>query len=275
MSFDYEKSVWGRNTATLKLSDPSSFRLKQCLKSFSGLPANGRILEVGCGAGQFIGALKKFFPKAGCHGCDISQQAIARAQKRNDGVIYELMTGQNALPYASDSFDGAAIFDVLEHAIHPAELLKEIRRVLRPNGVFYMFVPCEGDSLSFWHWLDKLGLKNDLTKKFAGHINYFSRAEIEKTLEETGFSVSRRRYSEHIAGQKIGIISFFLMNRAAKKSGGQINNEEYFSRFNSPSASLFKKFVNSWINLESFIWQKIPSPNFHITATKKPLEIRN
>lgn len=269
MSFDYNQSIWGRKTATLKWTDPSSFRLKQCLKSFSILFKSARILEVGCGAGQFIAALKKFFPDVGYHGCDISQQAIAQAQKRNDGVVYELMTGQNALPYDSASFDGVAIFDVLEHAIHPDALLKEIHRILRPDGVFYMFVPCEGDSLSFWHWLDKLGLKNDLTKKFAGHINYFSRAEIEKLLDETGLSVVRRRYSEHIIGQKLGIVSFFMMNRAAKKSGGQINNEEYFSRFSNPGVSLLKKFINSLINLESFLWQRIPSPNFHITAIKK------
>lgn len=270
MRFNYEYSIWGRGTATLKWSDPSSFRLKQCLKTFFGLPEPRRILEVGCGAGQFIGAIKHNLPKADCHGCDISQQAIEQAKKRNDGVIYELMNNENALPYDSASFDGVAVFDVLEHAANPAALLKEINRLLRPNGVFYLFVPCEGDILSLWHGLDKIGLKKDLTKKFAGHINYFSRAEVERLLKENAFEISRRRYSEHIWGQKLGITSFFLMNRAAKKrGGGQINNEEYFSRFSGSGASLFKKVINFLVNLESFVWQYLPSPNLHITAVKK------
>ncbi|PIT88266.1 MAG: hypothetical protein COU29_03295 [Candidatus Magasanikbacteria bacterium CG10_big_fil_rev_8_21_14_0_10_36_32] len=270
MNFNYEQSIWGRGTATLNVSDPSCFRLKQCLKSFLNLPANGRILEVGCGAGQFIGAIKKNMLQADCRGCDISQQAIEQAKQRNDGVIYELMNNENSLPYDSDSFDGVAIFDVLEHAVNPENLLKEIYRILRPHGVFYMFVPCEGDNLSFWHWLDKLGLKNNLTKKFAGHINYFSRGDIVRLLQKNGFDISRCRYSEHIVGQKLGVFSFFMMNRAAKKqNGGQINNEEYFAKFNGSGVSLFKKFVNAWINLESCLWQKIPSPNLHITSIKK------
>lgn len=289
MPFNYEQSIWGQGTATLKWSDPASFRLRQCLKSFKKIPSGAKVLELGCGAGQFIRAIKKIRPEWNCYGCDISQTAIDAAKNTNDGVHpvklaaegghpalrgfngvnYDLSTADKLL-YPNEYFDAVAFFDVLEHVADPAGLIAEIYRVLKPGGILYAFVPCEGDVLSLWHWLDKFGLKNDLTKKFAGHINYFSRAEVGDLLLANGFSVVRRRYSEHCLGQKVGIWSFFMMNRAVKKQGGgQINNEQYFARFNSRGASGLKKIGNTLINLESFIWQRLPSPNLHITAVKK------
>ncbi|MDD2757760.1 MAG: methyltransferase domain-containing protein [Patescibacteria group bacterium] len=269
MSFNYEQSIWGQGTATLKWSDPASFRLRQCLESFKKIPAGAKVLELGCGAGQFIRALKKIRSAWNCYGCDISQTAIETAKTAHDGVNYDLSTADKLL-YPNAYFDAVAFFDVLEHVADPTGLIAEIYRVLKPGGILYAFVPCEGDVLSLWRWLDKFGLKKDLTKKFAGHVNYFSRAEVGDLLAANGFNIIRRRYSEHCLGQKVGIWSFFMMNRAAKKlGGGQINNEQYFARFNGRGASGLKKIGNALINLESFLWQRLPSPNLHITAVKK------
>ena len=268
MSFNYEQSIWGLGTATLKWSDPAGFRLRQCLESFEKIPAGAKTLEVGCGAGQFIRAIKRLRPELVCCGCDISRAAIIAAKTADDGVNYDL-NAENRLPYPDAYFDAVVFFDVLEHVENPSVFAAEIFRVLKPGGVLYGFVPCEGDWLSWWRWLDKIGLKNDLTKKFAGHVNYFSRSEVEKLLAENGFIVSRRRYSEHFLGQKIGLWSFFMMARAARRNGGQINNEAYFARFSGRWASFFKKIVNALIYLESAILQRVPSPNFHITAAKK------
>jgi len=270
MTFDYEKSVWGQGSADLKWSSPSAFRLKQILSSLINLPAGSRVLEVGCGAGQFIRAVKKMRPELDCYGCDISQKAIEHAWAERDEVSYKINEAKK-LPYEAGYFDAILVLDVLEHVAGPAELLLEINRALKVGGIFYAFVPCEGDWLSLWNLLDKLNLKKGITKDFAGHINYFSRRSLAGLYAACGYEIRKKRYSEHLLGQILGVISFYLIKRASKKTGrGQINNEQYFTSIGtSPALRLFKKLVNAIIYLESLVFSVIPSPNTHWTMIKK------
>ena len=289
MSYNYEQSIWGRGEASLRWSDPTAFRLKQALNAIGNLPAGATVLEVGCGAGQFIRAIKKLRPELECAGCDISNEAVGIAKKQNDGVKYWVSSAYHVtcetspcpLPSTGSGqalcegewiFDAVLVFDVLEHVDDPAALLTEIRRVLKPNGIFYAFVPCEGDWLSLWHFLDKLHLKKDITKKHAGHIQYFSRASLKKLFGENQFTIERIRYSEHFVGQLLGILAFSLMNRAAKWPGmSQINNESYFSSQNSQSglARVLKNIVNTCVYIESVLFSCFPSPNVHVVVRKK------
>jgi ubiquinone/menaquinone biosynthesis C-methylase UbiE len=273
--FDYEASIWGEGTATIAWSDPTSFRLRRSFEAVAALPSGATVLEVGAGAGQFIRAIKKQFPLLDCHGSDISREALERARTAGDGVVYDLNTPER-LPYDDASIDAVLILDVVEHVTSPAELLSEVRRVLKPRGILYCFVPCEGDSLSIWNLLDHLGLKKNLTRRFAGHINYFSRATLAKLFADSGFERTRVVYSEHFFGQLLGILAFHLMARAAKRTGTeQLNNETYFqaqgttATFLSRGIRLLKKMINSGVYLESALLQHLPSPNVHSFLRKQ------
>lgn len=268
MPFDYEQSIWGKGEANLRWSDPTSFRLRQALAALADLPPVSAVLEVGCGAGQFIRAIKKIRPELVCHGCDISAAALAEAKSAGGGVIYAL--NGTMLPYGNGSLDAVLIFDVLEHVEDPDALLREIRRILKPGGIFYCFVPCEGDGLSLWHALDAAHLKHDLTRKYAGHINYFSRRSLFDLIKQTGFTPVRIRYSEHVFGQLLGVLAFWLMGRAARRRGfAQVNNETYFTQSGSNVPIKFlKDLINSLVYLESAFWSRLPSPNVHLTVKK-------
>lgn len=271
MVFDYEQSIWGRGTASLSWFAPTRERLLRSLLALQNLPSGGRVLEVGCGAGQFIRAVKQLRPGLICCGCDISQRAIQAAVPVGDGVEY-LLSQSELLPYADQYFDAVLIFDVLEHVDNPGSILSEVRRVLKRGGIFYCFVPCEGDWTSLWNLLDKFNLKNDLTKKYAGHIQYFSRKQLSRLLSDHGFIILSKRYSGHIVGQLIGVVSCMLMDRSAKKNNTvQMNNEYYFNQLNNRGGFLIKLmriFVNFIKNLESAIFIRIPSPNLHAICKK-------
>lgn len=271
--FDYEKSIWGKGTASLEWKSPTSFRLRQALTALSGLKQGAKVLELGCGAGQFIRAVKKNRPDLDCYGCDISKNAIEAARKENDGVGYEL-SEEKRMPYENGVFDALLVFDVLEHVQDPDALLAEINRVMKDGGVFYCFVPCEGDSLSLWHWIKKMvKTGHELTKKYAGHINYFSRKSLFDLFKKNNFVLARVRYSEHFLGQLLGVMAFAAMDRAVKaKKIIQINNETYFAKEKqSLLIQFFKNIVNSAVYLESLILSRVPSPNVHLTAVKKNL----
>jgi len=268
--YNYEQSIWGKGEASLSWFSPTSFRLRQSLKAIKNLKAGDRVLEVGCGAGQFIQAIKKLRPELECCGCDISEKALDEAGKNRGSVKYDLLSdgGKSSFPYQDNNFQAILIYDVLEHVEDVDKMLQEINRVLEPNGIFYLNIPCEGDILSVWHLLEKLKITSNLTKKYAGHIQKFSRKSLKKLVSKYNFGIIHTRYSEHFLGQLLGVAVFMLMDRAARKSNvKQMNNEQFFSGVNKKKGglfSVFKKVINLLVNLENILFFWLPSPNVHI-----------
>jgi len=272
MSFNYEQSIWGMGQSSLSWFDPTKQRLGHALNSLSSLKNNDKVLEVGCGAGQFIRSVKKMRPQLNCYGCDISSGAITKAKQFDSKINYEV-SQPNIFPYPDKSFQAVLIFDVLEHVEDVEVILQEVNRVLVDGGVFHCFVPCEGDWLSVWNALEKLNIVSGLTKKYAGHIQKFSRASVLKILKSNGFEIKNKKYSSHCVGQWLDVAVFLSMDRASKKNKGQqINNEKFFSELNNRRGGVFasfKKLVNLKVNLEGSLLSCVPSPNIHVTYIKK------
>lgn len=268
MPFDYNAAIWGKNEATLKISNPGNVRLRRALKAFSDSTDGAKILEIGCGAGAFIRAIKRNRPELLCYGVDISAKAIEIAKQHIDGVDYRVGTVRSV--FSDGEFNGIAIIDVLEHVADPGGLIRDALALLKPGGILYAFVPCERDATSLWNLLDKMGLKKGLTAKYAGHINFFTRRELAGLIKSNGFEILNISYGEHFLGQILGAGVFFSMDARAKKFGAsQMNNEIFFAE--SPPNHFFaflKRTVNSLVSIESMIFSSLPSPNMHIIARK-------
>src|SRR3989338_1709805 len=94
-----------------------------------------RVLDVGCGIGNFIA-----FDTKHIEGVDQNETSLKIAKKRG----YTVTKGQvYTLPYKNDSFDGIFCGHVIEH-LYPHEALKmlyEFHRVLKRGGVLVMKTP--------------------------------------------------------------------------------------------------------------------------------------
>ena len=99
---------------------------------------NKTILDFGCGCG---GQTLWLAGRAGqVAGCDITLAYIEQAKKSafvtgRDNIDFRLTTGID-LPWADQTFDAVVSIDTFEHVSHVAEVLREIRRVLKPGGSF-------------------------------------------------------------------------------------------------------------------------------------------
>lgn len=85
------------------------------------------------------------------------------------------------LPFADDTFDAVAAFDVIEHCEPQEAALAEVLRVLRPGGHFLMSVPAYA-----WAWSD-FDVAN-------GHHRRYTRARATAAVEAAGFLVDRATY---------------------------------------------------------------------------------
>lgn len=96
----------------------------------------GRILDVGCGAGQVVGQLTQ----AGFEswGVDVSEPNIKRAQQFSSRC--QLYDGKH-LPFPDGHFDSVGALNVLEHVDEPEAFVKELVRVAKQGGKIVLSSP--------------------------------------------------------------------------------------------------------------------------------------
>jgi ubiquinone/menaquinone biosynthesis C-methylase UbiE len=129
--YDLMARVLGADQARQNLLDQPQLRCAQ------------RVLDIGCGTGTFATLVKKRFPKVEVIGLDPDQKALVRAKRKSDraGVSIQFDQGfADDLPYESSSFDvvfSSFMFHHLEGKDRE-KTLREVRRVLKPVGAFYL-----------------------------------------------------------------------------------------------------------------------------------------
>ncbi len=104
-----------------------------------GLPAHGRILEIGCGTGVALSVFSKLCRPTLLVGVDIDRVLLSQAATRlRERDVHAVLVEGDArrLPFRSGHFDVVVDFGTCYHISRPHEALREIVRVLRPNGVF-------------------------------------------------------------------------------------------------------------------------------------------
>ena len=100
------------------------------------------MLDLGCGAGRFVAALRD----AGAEpvGVELAEAALERARRNAPGADLRLVEPDGSLPLDHASVDLVWCSEVLEHVADTAYLLLEVRRVLRPGGRLLVTVPFHG-----------------------------------------------------------------------------------------------------------------------------------
>jgi ubiquinone/menaquinone biosynthesis C-methylase UbiE len=112
------------------------------IKSKVDLPPGGKFLEIGCGRGA--GAcmlLREFLPEA-VHAMDLDEDMINRARHYVSEVQRQqvhLYVGDTLfLPYQDAAVDAVFGFGVLHHLPDWRAGVREIARVLKPGGVYFL-----------------------------------------------------------------------------------------------------------------------------------------
>lgn len=135
-----------------------------------------RILDVGCGTGANLELLAEF---GEAEGVDISPEALSFCRQR--GLTTVKQGEAEALPYDDCSFDLVAALDVVEHLDNDVAGLKEMHRVLKPNGRALLFVPA---FMFLW------GVQDDISN----HRRRYTLKQLKQVVQEAGFEIERATY---------------------------------------------------------------------------------
>ena len=117
--------------------------------SLLDLQPQSRVLEVGFGPGVAIRYASEKASEGFVAGVDHSGSMVRAARKRNATAIeagrVELKHGDvSDLPYPDESFDKAFAIHSIMFWPKPADCLKELRRVLKPNGLLAITIVPKG-----------------------------------------------------------------------------------------------------------------------------------
>lgn len=118
------------------------------------LNRNMNVLELACGSGQLSFNLSKYAKN--WIGTDFSEQMILEARKRgeNENLTFEVADA-TSLSFSDGEFNCVVIANALHIMPEPDEAMREIYRVLKPNGILSAptFLWKEGTQSKFKKWI--------------------------------------------------------------------------------------------------------------------------
>ena len=101
----------------------------------------GKILEIGCGNGDFSILLAEKYPKATVTGVDFARAAIEAAEKKVpdqlSNVIFQVENAEK-LSFNDYAFDLVISCETIEHVFNPQKMVNEIYRILKPEHRFLL-----------------------------------------------------------------------------------------------------------------------------------------
>jgi ubiquinone/menaquinone biosynthesis C-methylase UbiE len=132
--------------ATGKPADPGQFVLERRARLVGPLlpPRSGHLVDFGCGNGAQTLRFRERFDEI--TGVDIAAAELAAfaaecARLGIEGQVRYVLAGDGSLPLPDACADVVTSFTVLEHVADERSALRELRRVLRPDGLLVVTVP--------------------------------------------------------------------------------------------------------------------------------------
>lgn len=141
-------------------------------------PGKTRLLDVGCGFGAFVAAMRERGWDA--EGLDPSSAAVDAAERRGRPVRLGTLQG---LQVERGGYDAVTMFYVLEHLPDPMGALRKASDLLLPGGTILIRVP---HTTPIVRLLAPLGLGGTLYDP-PFHLYDFSPAVLGEMLRRTGF----------------------------------------------------------------------------------------
>lgn len=205
--------------------------LADYLTRWGGLPADARILEIGCGTGHNLPMLAQF---GEIDAIEIDETARAKASERLGKAV-----GTSPLPelvgVEPGSYDLVAVLDVIEHVEDDVAALEAIATALKPGGRILITVPAHQ-----WMWS-----AHDVVNH---HKRRYSKAGFAALLAKAG-----------LQGRKLGYFNSLLFPVAvAARFAGKLMGKD--DSDDSPPPKPLNTLFEGIFRLERHMVGRVPLP---------------
>jgi SAM-dependent methyltransferase len=177
-------------------------------------PTAGNILEIGCGTGSVLLALRRAMPNLRLVGSELHPRGLQIARKRLDDALLVQLDARR-IPARSE-FDVIGAFDVIEHINEDDAVLAQMHFAIKPGGGLIITVPQHR-----WLWSE--------TDDAAHHVRRYQSGEVERKLSASGFRILRSTSYTSL------LLPLMMLSRSLRRRGSDT----------SPFAELQ---VSGWLN---------------------------
>ena len=167
-------------------------RVKRCSKY---LRKNTKILDVRCGMSVFLYELKK--KGFDVFGLEPDKNLYLHSKKILKKNIFNNSIYQFNVR-SKKKFDFLSLNKVLEHIADPENIIKKVKKLLKPNGIFYVEVP---DQIA-----SKFGKNRE--EFMIEHLHIFSKKSLQNLLIRNNFKLIKMKQIKEPSG-KYTIYGFF------------------------------------------------------------------
>mgnify|MGYP006076941207 FL=1 len=188
------------------------------LDLLSLLPSSSKglkVLEIGAGYGATLSYLKEKNIAEEVVGIDIPSNKGTSPFKNIDKFFYEDIEKLELKEYFG-YFDYIILADVLEHLIHPSEVLKKIQALLKDEGEVLISIP----NIRHRKAIYKIFIKGDFAYEESGlfdytHLRFFCKKNIRELVDQNGFKTNQmvsslKIYKKSSASKLLNTLTFGL-----------------------------------------------------------------
>jgi SAM-dependent methyltransferase len=163
-----------------------------------------RVLDVGCGEGQFAAALAH----AGAEvvAIDVAGEAVRRSLARCPGLDVRLVEPEAELPLADASFDVVWVGETIEHVADTAGWLSELRRVLRSGAVLLLSTPDHGPVSRLRLGLDRRAFEEHFHPR-SDHLRFYTQRALYDLLVDFRFEDVEVRGAGGVPGARTVLLA--------------------------------------------------------------------